>query len=61
MESLRVEVKHRPPWEFDRNTATTLLCQQFQIQTQGLDSFGVTHLPVVTGTSGCLLQYAKYT
>ncbi|AKQ33705.1 DNA mismatch repair protein MutS [Candidatus Coxiella mudrowiae] len=59
IESLKVEVKRHPPWEFDRDTATTLLCQQFQ--TQGLDGFGVTHLPVAIGAAGCLLQYAKYT
>ncbi len=59
IESLKVKVKRHPPWEFDHDTATTLLCQQFQ--TQGLDGFGVTHLPVAIGAAGCLLQYAKYT
>ena len=59
IELLRVEIKHRPPWEFNRDTATMLLCQQFQ--TQSLDGFGVTHLPVAIGAAGCLLQYAKYT
>ena len=59
IESLKVEVKRHPPWEFDHDTATTLLCQQFQ--TQGLDGFGVTHLPVAIGAAGCLLQYTKYT
>ena len=52
-------IKHRPPWEFEFNTAKTLLTQQFN--TYDLEGFGITHLPLAIRAAGCLLQYVKYT
>lgn len=52
-------VQRRPAWEFEPNTARSLLCQQFG--TQDLTSFGITHLPLAIGAAGCLLQYLQYT
>ncbi len=48
-----------PLWEFEQNTAQTLLCQQFG--TQDLTGFGVMHLPLAIRAAGCLLQYLQYT
>lgn len=52
-------LRTRPPWDFEHETATRLLTQQFK--TQSLTGFGVDNLPVAITAAGCLLQYAKET
>jgi len=52
-------LRPQAPWNFERETAERLLCQQFQ--TKDLAGFGCDHLPVALGAAGCLLQYAKDT
>jgi DNA mismatch repair protein MutS len=52
-------IRRRPPWEFDFNTATHLLTQQFQ--TRDLSGFGCEDLPLAIQATGCLLNYVKDT
>ncbi|PJE79308.1 DNA mismatch repair protein MutS [invertebrate metagenome] len=49
----------RPPWDFDRQTATEHLTKQFR--TQDLSGFGCSHLYNAIEAAGCLLIYAKET
>ncbi|GAB2189138.1 DNA mismatch repair protein MutS [Sessilibacter sp. MAH1] len=49
----------RPPWEFDYDTATRLLCEQFA--TKDLSGFGCGNLHAAIGAAGCLLSYAQET
>jgi DNA mismatch repair protein MutS len=51
--------RFRPPWEFELNSAKNQLCEQFN--TQGLDGFGVSHLPSAICAAGALLQYVQFT
>lgn len=51
--------KHRPPWEFEHNSAVSSLCQQFG--TKDLSAFDCETLPLAISAAGCLLQYIKYT
>jgi DNA mismatch repair protein MutS len=48
-------VKTRPPWHFDADTATRLLCKQFGVAD--LAGFGCAELPEAVQAAGCLLQY----
>jgi DNA mismatch repair protein MutS len=48
-----------PPWQFDADTATRLLCAQFG--TRDLDGFGVGDLQDGLRAAGCLLQYVRDT
>ncbi|MFM2479607.1 DNA mismatch repair protein MutS [Celerinatantimonas sp. MCCC 1A17872] len=52
-------LRRRGEWEFDTQTAITLLNQQFG--TQHLDGFGVSDYPVALAAAGCLLSYVKDT
>lgn len=52
-------VRRRPPWEFDLNTATHLLTQQFQVRD--LSGYGCQDLPLAIQATGCLLNYVKDT
>ena len=52
-------LRQRPGWEFDLDTATRLLTQQFN--TDSLEGFGCTNLPGALQAAGCLLQYARDT
>lgn len=52
-------LRRRGEWEFDTQTAITLLNQQFG--TQHLDGFGVSGYPVALAAAGCLLSYVKDT
>ena len=52
----RAGVKTRPPWHFDLDTATRLLCKQFEVGD--LAGFGCAELPEAVQAAGCLLQYA---
>ena len=55
----RKDMKRRPIWEFDLDSALRLLNKQFG--TRDLSGFGCDHLPVAISAAGCLLQYAKDT
>ncbi|AFV01002.1 DNA mismatch repair protein MutS [Simiduia agarivorans] len=57
--SRRRGLRRRAPWEFEFDTATRLLNQQFG--TQDLDGFGCGHLVTALGAAGCLLAYARET
>ncbi|ART81203.1 DNA mismatch repair protein MutS [Oceanisphaera avium] len=55
----RKSLRRRPVWEFDLETARTLLCQQFG--TRDLIGFGVEQACSALGAAGCVLQYVKDT
>ncbi len=50
-------LRRRPEWEFDVDTATTLLNKQFG--TKELSGFGVDNKPLVLAAACCLFQYVK--
>jgi DNA mismatch repair protein MutS len=54
-----VRVSGRPPWHFDHDSATRLLCSQFQ--TQSLSGFGCDDVPLGVAAAGALLQYVNDT
>jgi DNA mismatch repair protein MutS len=54
-----VRVSRRPPWHFDLDSATRLLCKQFQ--TRDLSGFGCDDLPSGVAAAGALLQYVSDT
>ncbi len=56
-ESLRVT--RRPPWHFELDSATRLLCAQFG--TRDLSGFGCEALPSGVAAAGALLQYVTDT
>ena len=49
----------RPPWHFDLDSATRLLCSQFQ--TRDLSGFGCDDVPLGVAAAGALLQYVTDT
>ncbi len=51
--------RRRPQWEFDLDTAYSLLCKQFE--TKDLIGFGVEGAEAGLIAAGCLLQYVKDT
>lgn len=52
-------IRRRPIWEFDTDSATEQLNQQFG--TQSLAGFGLGNVPLAIGAAGCVLQYVKDT
>ena len=48
-----------PPWYFDAETSTRLLCEQFQ--TRDLQGFGLADSTLAVCAAGCLLQYVRDT
>ncbi len=54
-----IAIKRLPPWHFDRESATRLLCEQFG--TRDLAGFGATELGAAIGAAGALMQYARNT
>ncbi|WP_133127196.1 DNA mismatch repair protein MutS [Legionella nagasakiensis] len=52
-------IKIRPSWDFDRQHARELLCQQFAVQN--LDAFGEKEYPLAIPAAGCLLAYLQIT
>lgn len=52
-------LRRRPIWEFDLETANTVLCQQFG--TSDLIGFGVSQAKLGLCAAGCLMQYVKDT
>ena len=57
--SYRKHMRHRPPWEFNFETAHRLLCEQFQ--TKDLQGFGVESAKLGIAAAGALLHYVQYT
>ncbi len=55
----RKGLRRRPEWEFELETATRLLTQQFQ--TRDLIGFGVHQAHQGLTAAGCLMQYVKDT
>jgi len=55
----RPGLKSRPPWHFDLDAATRLLCGQFG--TRDLAGFGCDPLPDAVRAAGGLLQYVRDT
>ncbi len=49
----------RPPWHFDQDSATRLLCSQFR--TKDLSGFGGDDAPLGVSAAGALLQYVSDT
>jgi DNA mismatch repair protein MutS len=54
-----IRVSGRPPWHFDLDSATRLLCSQFR--TKDLSGFGCDDVPVGVSAAGALLQYVSDT
>jgi len=48
-----------PPWYFDVDTATRLLCEQYR--TRDLQGFGIADAKLAIRAAGCLLQYVRDT
>lgn len=59
--SIRAEIRvsTRPPWHFDIESATRMLCSQFQ--TRDLAGFGCDEFPRGLVAAGALLQYVSDT
>ncbi len=55
----RPGLRRLPPWHFDTDSATRLLCAQFA--THDLSGFGVAELKLALGAAGALLQYVRDT
>ena len=55
----RFRATSRPPWHFDLDSATRLLCSQFN--TRDLRGFGCDELPRGIAAAGALLQYVTDT
>jgi DNA mismatch repair protein MutS len=52
-------LRRQPPWQFETESATRLLTQQFG--THDLYGFGCENMPLAIAAAGCLLQYVKDT
>ena len=52
-------INARPPWHFDLESATRLLCSQFR--TRDLSGFGCDEFPLGLIAAGALLQYVQET
>jgi len=48
-----------PPWYFDEESATRLLCEQYR--TRDLQGFGIAEAKLAIRAAGCLLQYVRDT
>ncbi|MDH4124463.1 MAG: DNA mismatch repair protein MutS [Gammaproteobacteria bacterium] len=54
-----IRLTRRPPWHFDLESASRLLCAQFA--TRDLSGFGCSDLPRGIAAAGALLQYVQDT
>jgi DNA mismatch repair protein MutS len=54
-----IRITRRPPWHFELDSATRLLCAQFA--TRDLAGFGCDAFPVGVAAAGALLQYVSDT
>jgi DNA mismatch repair protein MutS len=59
MQQNDVRITARPPWHFDLDSATRLLCSQFQ--TKDLSGFGCDDFPRGVIAAGALFQYVNDT
>ena len=60
LEAAQVERAHSiPPWYFEIDSATRLLCQQYQ--TRDLQGFGIVDSSRAVSAAGCLLLYVNDT
>ena len=55
----QIRVTRRPPWHFELDSSTRLLCNQFG--TRNLEGFGCEGLPRGIAAAGALLQYVNDT
>ena len=55
----KIRATARPPWHFDLDSATRLLCSQFQ--TKDLSGFGCDDFPRGVAAAGALFQYVNDT
>jgi len=55
----QIRVTRRPPWHFEFDSSTRLLCNQFG--TRNLEGFGCEGLPRGIAAAGALLQYVNDT
>ncbi|MCH8248000.1 MAG: DNA mismatch repair protein MutS [Proteobacteria bacterium] len=55
----RIRVTRRPPWHFELDSSTRLLCNQFG--TRDLTGFGCENFPRGIAAAGALLQYVNDT
>ncbi len=55
--SLLKSAQAMPPWHFETDSATRLICAQYG--TRDLGGFGITDAPLAVGAAGCLLQYVQ--
>jgi DNA mismatch repair protein MutS len=60
LDSIYTQQAHAmPPWYFEFDTATRLLCEQYR--TASLQGFGVAESKLAISAAGCLLQYVNDT
>ena len=60
LDASRRQLAHSmPPWYFELETATGLLCEQYK--TRDLQGFGIADQPLAICAAGCLLQYVNDT
>ncbi len=60
LDSVYIQQAHAmPPWYFELDSATRLLCKQYQ--TRDLQGFGITDCRLAISAAGCLLQYVNDT
>jgi DNA mismatch repair protein MutS len=52
-------LRERPVWEFERDTATRIICEQLEVKE--LSGFGCAPTMACVRAAGCLLAYAKET
>ncbi len=57
--SRRQQAHSMPPWYFDLETTTRLLCEQYK--TRDLQGFGIADQGLAICAAGCLLQYVNDT
>ena len=55
----RQQAHAMPPWYFELDTATRLLCDQYR--TRDLQGFGIADAGLAISAAGCLLQYVNDT
>ena len=60
LESALLQQAHAmPPWYFELDSATRLLCQQYRVRD--LQGFGIAEAGLAISAAGCLLQYVNDT
>ncbi len=60
LDSIYTQQAHSmPPWYFELDTATRLLCEQYR--TTSLQGFGIIESNIAISAAGCLLQYVNDT